>query len=801
MSKKSIHNPPDRKVQKSQEKTTAKQQSTATLQDSEKWSLMAIESAPYGVVVHDADGTILIFNSQLEKISGYRKDEIPDIATWIQKVYPDEDYRNLVLEQRNLEIPKDRRRVREAIITRKDGEKRICEFSSVLSSAGIRTVYIKDTSALRRAEDSLKESEERFRLLTEAAFEGILIHKDGVLLNANDQFFKMFGYEAREVLGRQAIPILIAPESVQYIRKHMHAGTLTPYEVMGRKKDGTIFPILIHAKTMEYQDDEVRVAAIRDLSYRKQAELDLRKSEAQLSAIIESLPFDFFMLDTDGYYVMQNSANRQRWGNIIGKRPEDINIDRKTLAMWLENNRRAFGGETVKGEIQFHPGGEKRYYHNIVSPIRDGDQILGILGANIDITGLKNAEQALRDSEERFRELTENLREVFWLFDWKNQRVEYVSPAFEEVWGRKPEDLYRNYEEWAASIYADDVSYAEDSFARIVETGGGETREYRIVRPDGAVRWVSDRGFAITDKNGEVTRIAGIAEDITERHQAIEAIAESEEKFRTVTEQSPNMIFINCHGRVVYANRQCELLMGFSRDEFYAPDFDFMELIAPESRQIIQSNFKRHMQGEEIDPYEYALLDRKGHRIEVIITTKLINYEGKRCILGIVTDITERKRAEEAMQAKDRAMERQAQSLEEVNTALKVLLEQREKEKAEVQEALLGNIKKLIFPYIEKLESRRLDDDAQTYVNIIKSNLSDIISPLANSLTSKYFELTPSEIQIADLIKAGKTSKDIASMLNVSPKAVSFHRGNLRKKLGLANKKINLRTYLQSFPE
>jgi DNA-binding CsgD family transcriptional regulator len=85
-------------------------------------------------------------------------------------------------------------------------------------------------------------------------------------------------------------------------------------------------------------------------------------------------------------------------------------------------------------------------------------------------------------------------------------------------------------------------------------------------------------------------------------------------------------------------------------------------------------------------------------------------------------------------------------------------------------------------------------------VNIIKSNINDLISPLASNLSSKYFSLTPSEIQIADLIKHGKTSKEIALMLNVSPKAVSFHRGNLRKKLGLLNKKINLRTYLQTFP-
>jgi DNA-binding CsgD family transcriptional regulator len=135
-----------------------------------------------------------------------------------------------------------------------------------------------------------------------------------------------------------------------------------------------------------------------------------------------------------------------------------------------------------------------------------------------------------------------------------------------------------------------------------------------------------------------------------------------------------------------------------------------------------------------------------------------------------------------------------------MNTALKILLEQREKEKTEIKENLLADIKKLVYPYIEKLENIRLNQDAQTFVNIIKSNINDLISPLASNLSSKYFSLTPSEIQIADLIKHGKTSKEIASMLNVSPKAVSFHRGNLRKKLGLLNKKINLRTYLQTFP-
>jgi PAS domain S-box-containing protein len=126
--------------------------------------------------------------------------------------------------------------------------------------------------------------------------------------------------------------------------------------------------------------------------------------------------------------------------------------------------------------------------------------------------------------------------------------------------------------------------------------------------------------------------------------------AKSEYDFQTFTEQSPNMIFINQRGRVVYANKRCFETMGYSRDEFYAPEFEFMSLIAPESAELIRSNFKRHLAGEDIEPYEYALLNKSGEKLEAIITTRLIDFEGAGAILGIITDITDRKRAEEELQ-------------------------------------------------------------------------------------------------------------------------------------------------------
>jgi PAS domain S-box-containing protein len=125
---------------------------------------------------------------------------------------------------------------------------------------------------------------------------------------------------------------------------------------------------------------------------------------------------------------------------------------------------------------------------------------------------------------------------------------------------------------------------------------------------------------------------------------------DSEADFRTLAEQSPNMIFISRGGKVVYANRKCEEIMGYTREEFLAPDFNYLSLIAPESVDLVRANFQRHMNGEEIEPYEYMLISKSNKKIEAVITSKLIYFGGEPALLGIVTDITERKQAQRDLQ-------------------------------------------------------------------------------------------------------------------------------------------------------
>jgi two-component system cell cycle sensor histidine kinase/response regulator CckA len=132
-----------------------------------------------------------------------------------------------------------------------------------------------------------------------------------------------------------------------------------------------------------------------------------------------------------------------------------------------------------------------------------------------------------------------------------------------------------------------------------------------------------------------------------------EELRESEEKFRTLAEQSPNMIFINSMGKIVYANSKCEEIMGYSRNELCDQDFSFAKLLAPESISTAKTAFVQHMEGREIEAREYVLLTRNAKRIETIITTRLIDYEKQRAILGIITDISKRRRAEEAVCASE----------------------------------------------------------------------------------------------------------------------------------------------------
>jgi PAS domain S-box-containing protein len=229
----------------------------------------------------------------------------------------------------------------------------------------------------------------------------------------------------------------------------------------------------------------------------------------------------------------------------------------------------------------------------------------------------------------------------------------------------------------------------------IMVTGSGEEEIAVRAMKSGASDYIVKDGARVY-----LSILPKTVENAVRRSRMDRALKESEEKFRVLAEKSPNMIFINKGGRTIYANEKCEEVMGYTREEFLSPDFNFLTLIAPESLELAGNAFGRQMNGEDAPPFEYALVTREGKRIEAIITTKLIELGGETAILGIITDITDRKNMEKELQ--------------EFSGRLEVLVEERTAElKTEVAERKraekeIGSLNEELKRHIAELEEARI---------------------------------------------------------------------------------------------
>jgi PAS domain S-box-containing protein len=220
----------------------------------------------------------------------------------------------------------------------------------------------------------------------------------------------------------------------------------------------------------------------------------------------------------------------------------------------------------------------------------------------------------------------------------------------EAITGYTQEELNAANPGWDQVIHKDDLPQILESIGSTSRNPdfSGHSR-YRIHCKDGQIRWVHEHFQTVGDDSTGSLLVQGAIYDVTDTIRAEEALVESETKFRTLAEQSPNIIFIYQGDRVVYANERCAEVMAYSREELLSDEFDFLSLVAPNSRELALRTFDRHSDGEDVEPYEYMLVTKDGSTIEAIVNTKLIEYGGEMAILGTVTDITERKQAERAL--------------------------------------------------------------------------------------------------------------------------------------------------------
>jgi PAS domain S-box-containing protein len=312
---------------------------------------------------------------------------------------------------------------------------------------------------------------------------------------------------------------------------------------------------------------------------------------------------------------------------------------------------------------------------------------------------------------------------------------------------------------------------------------------HRIVDKWGNVKWIEVTSVLITWE-GRPAQLS-FMKDIKEKKAAEDALRQSEQLRADIINFLPDATFaIDDQGRIITWNRAIENLTGISsHDMIGKADYEYALAFYGERKPILIDKVLHPSM-----PVEERYLSFISDKDFLLAETELI-YQGRNITLWCKAALM--KDAKGKVVGAIESL-RDITALKETNTALKVLLKQRENDQKEIEEKFLLNIKELVMPYVMKLKEAHLEMPHAVNVSIIENHLNNIMSPFMSRLTAKYIRFSPREKQVASLIKDGMTTKDIASILNISVNSVDIYRQNIRKKAELNRKKINLRSFLAS---
>jgi PAS domain S-box-containing protein len=386
------------------------------------------------------------------------------------------------------------------------------------------------------------------------------------------------------------------------------------------------------------------ITAKPDTTEYKIAARSLRETQSLWRALLES-PFQYFML------VDKKATIQYLNKPAPGIEPADV-IGKKTIYDFVAPEER----DTVHGHFEkLNRTGEAVHFDMFVpvlgqwyavsaGPVFDEVSTIGASVFAREITEQKKFETQLKESEQRFRSLAESIHDVFYILDISEIRTIYVSPAYEEVYGRPVEKLYDNALAWMEAVHPDDLEKVKSNFADMIRLDEESYRgqEYRIVMPDGTIRWLHHRAFVIRKEESGPTQIAGVIADVTTAKEAEERLRESEQKYRTLVDQASDGIFVaNTEGNHVDVNDAGCKMLGYTREEILKlnirdliPEEDLAD--APPKKEKVQS-------GNLVLQERY--LKRKDN--SVLAVEASVNMLPGGLVQAIVRDITERKKAEE----------------------------------------------------------------------------------------------------------------------------------------------------------
>ena len=306
----------------------------------------------------------------------------------------------------------------------------------------------------------------------------------------------------------------------------------------------------------------------------------------------------------------------------------------------------------------------------------------------------------------------------------------------------------------------------------------------------------------LLDESGEMVGTVGCGRDITREQQVQKALTESRASQQLLMETASDFAVFRLQVnpvrprrlKVVFVSPSAKEIAGITQSQQVNQWFQ----VYPDDRKALRYAYVRGYNDLKFN-HRFRIFHRvlAQWRWMHVIATRVHGTQESH-INGILFDITDQMKSKEALAAKGRELESRTDNLSEVNTALKVLLKKRDEDRKALEEKVLYNVKSLIRPYLNKMKLSGLDAKQKAYLQILDSNLNEIVSPLSRKLSFDYLGFTPTEIKVATMVKQGKKAQEIARMFGISTRTVEGYRYAIRDRLGIKGKKINLRTYLLS---